>query len=169
MNKLFVFSGFFFLVCIISILTYRSFFSVTDKIGYVKIGILIEKYDAMKEANNAFKSDLKMAQINYDTVSARVGGILRSKASNGVKSAAEKEFQEYQQKFNADLQKRKQELSGSAINTINDFIEDYGYKHGYRLILGTTVDGNILYARQEDDLTKEILSELNEAYNKRKK
>ena len=56
-----------------------------------------------------------------------------------------------------------------AVEKINSYIADYGKKHYYKMILGATMDGNILYADEQDDLTQNILKDLNDIYEKKYK
>jgi outer membrane protein len=49
---------------------------------------------------------------------------------------------------------------------VNGFIESFGEKNQYKLILGTTESGSILYGNKGDDLTDEITKNLNEQYKK---
>ena len=52
---------------------------------------------------------------------------------------------------------------------MNDYIKEYGKKHGYTFIIGATGAGNLVYANEARNITKEILKGLNEEYNKDKK
>ncbi|MFL5730509.1 MAG: OmpH family outer membrane protein, partial [Cytophagaceae bacterium] len=77
---------------------------------------------------------------------------------------AEKEYLQYNQTAQEQLQQRQRQLSGQVLTTVNTFIQDYGKNHGYKIILGTTNDGSILYGLDQDDLTSVILEELNKNY-----
>ena len=128
----------------------------------------MEKYQGIIDASKAFEADMKVAQSNLDTVKSRYIAFRKTKPSPSQIHQAEQELNEYQMKFSDDMGKRRSELSKPNIETINSYIADYGKKHHYKIILGATADGNILYAEEADDLTQIILQDLNEIYKKNK-
>jgi outer membrane protein len=80
------------------------------------------------------------------------------------------------------LQKKEQELSyaqeamlrqlqqesgtemDSLVKNVKKFIKDYGKEKGYDYIYGTGEAASILYAKDNYDITKEIVKLLNEKY-----
>jgi outer membrane protein len=71
---------------------------------------------------------------------------------------------EYGKRAEEQMAAREQELSKNATDKINSFIEEYGKKNEYRLILGANGTGNVMYGTEGDDITDIILTELNTRY-----
>lgn len=138
----------------------------TPKIGYVKVGSIMEKYQGLIDAAQTLEADYKIAQSNMDTVKSQYVAFRKSKPSAEQIRQADQEMAAYQNKFSEDMNRRRNELSQPAIEKINNYIADYGKKHHYKIILGATTDGNILYAEETDDLTQTILNDLNALYTK---
>ncbi|RYF87208.1 MAG: OmpH family outer membrane protein, partial [Chitinophagaceae bacterium] len=61
-------------------------------------------------------------------------------------------------------QQRQQQLTSDVLAKINSYIQEYGKDKGFKIIFGTTTEGNILYGLDEDDLTETILTNLNSQY-----
>jgi outer membrane protein len=149
-----------------------------QKIGYVKNGTLIQKYQGMIDANNQFAVEVNIARNNSDTLRSRFESLKRKESS--VKPAAkgewgyqlglaEREYLQYSEAVDKQLQQRQQQLTKEVLDKINSYIHTYGEEHGYRFILGTTNEGSILYGLEQDDLTDQILSDLNKIYASSKK
>jgi outer membrane protein len=129
------------------------------KIAYVRSGMILSEYSGMAEANKKFESEIGQVRANLDTLKNRYERLLAGgKASGSTEdklSTARNELEKYAEQSDRQMQAR--------------FIQEYGKKHNYRLILGTTNDGSILYGDEADDLTEEIIKELNERRNGRNK
>ena len=139
------------------------------KIGYVRVGVIMEKYQGMVEATQQYETDIKIAQANMDTVRSRYVAFRQNHPSEAQIRQADQEMNAYQQKFGDDLNKRRAALSKPVIDKINAYISDYGKSHNYKVILGATAEGNLLYAQESEDLTQTILDDLNAIYLKNKK
>lgn len=145
------------------------------KLGYVKTGEVLQKYEAMAQANSQYASELSLVQANLDTLRQRYERLqvqARSASRNAQLSyqlgAAEKDFTQYSQTAQQQMQQRQQQLTTEVLNQVNTFIQDYGKQQGYKIILGTTSEGSILYGLEEDDLTEIVIRELNTKYQQRK-
>ena len=149
------------------------------KIGYIRTAVVLEKYEGMIEAKNEYDKKSKVWEANIDTLKKDLirnveifnnnfsklslkekekGRFFLKKKEDGVityKSAVEE---------NADAEKEK--MLKSVVGQINSFIEKYGKNNGYKVILGTTADGSILYGDNSIDITEEVLINLNNEYKR---
>lgn len=76
-------------------------------------------------------------------------------------SNKQNQMNNYQQAIQKQLQDEDQKMTQTVINDINDFVKSYGKEKGYRVILGATGNGSIMYAEDGADLTEEVLEQLN--------
>lgn len=150
------------------------------KIAYVNVDTLLLNYNMSKDLNEELmqqsenaRTDLnvQVRSLEKDMVEFR-----RKLENNGFLSRerAEKENQrliqkrqdleQLDQKLSNELMQKQQEVSKKLLDTITVFLEKYNKKYGYELILSTTVGGNVLYAKEGYDITKEVLKELNAEY-----
>jgi outer membrane protein len=69
-----------------------------------------------------------------------------------------------QQMGNQQFQAKKKAQMDSLVNTVKDFIKDFGKDKGYTFIYGANESGNILYGKEDLNITEEVTKALNEKY-----
>lgn len=146
-------------------------------IAYVRSSKLIYDYAGMKEAQAQFKQKTEVWRSNVDTLTSAFEGAVN--AYNGEAQSLttqqrrerEAELREreagmtrYAKAIEEKMRKEDQEMTNAILGQVNSFIEEYGRRNGYDVILGTTQDGNLLYGIEALDITAEVLQELNAAY-----
>lgn len=147
------------------------------KTAYVDTSNLLEEYTEAKDIEAKYKSKGEEMGKQLEAEVAR----FRSEASSFQKNAQTYGPQWAQQK-GAELQKKEQELSyaqqailrqlqeesgkemDSLVKDVKKFIIDYGKEKGYNYIYGTGDAASVLYAKEEYDITKEIIKLLNDKY-----
>lgn len=147
------------------------------KTAYIDTSNLLEEYTEAKDIEAKYKSKGVEMGKQLEAEVAR----FRSEASSFQKNAQTYGPQWAQQK-GAELQKKEQELSyaqqailrqlqeesgkemDSLVKDVKKFIKDYGKEKGYNYIYGTGDAASVLYAKEEYDITKEIIKLLNDKY-----
>ena len=147
------------------------------KTAYVDTSKLMEEYTAAKDI-----------EAKYKAKSQEMGKGLQDKVSRfqaeaqAFRANAQANGQAWAQQKGAELAKREQELryeqdallqqlqveSGKEMDTLvknaKQFIKDYGKEKGYDYIYGTGEAVSILYAKDQYDITKEVIKLLNDKY-----
>lgn len=152
----------------------------TPKIAYVRTGEVVDKYIGMKEARNLYKDKMGKWQANIDTLKNDYYKVLNQYNQEATKLPAKEkaEREAYLQKQEMNIrqyaasldEKAKEEddkLTQGVLNQINSYVKEYGEQNGYDLILGTTLEGNVLYGKDGIDVTDKVLKGLNESYGKK--
>ncbi|MFL9830083.1 OmpH family outer membrane protein [Flavobacterium sp. ST-87] len=147
------------------------------KTAYVDTSELMKEYTEAKDLEAKYKAQSEEKGRQLDAEIKR----FKQDAAN-FQNQAQANGQEWAQKRAAELQKREQQLgyaqqalaqqlqqeSGAEMDTlisgIKKFIKDYGKKNGYAYIYGTGDAASILYAEDKYDITKEIITALNDKY-----
>ena len=146
------------------------------KIGFIKSAIVLSEYKAMIQSTEQFNNELKIVQVNLDTLRNRYEALKSRESSITAKEkekwsyrlgVAQTEYDKYNEQASAQMEARRNELTNKVLQTVNNFIQDYGSKNNYKFILGTTDNGSILYGAEGDDLTQVVLEELNRLYDER--
>lgn len=147
------------------------------KTAYVDTSKLLEEYTEAKdiEAKYKAKSDEMGRELEAEV------NKFKSEASNFQRNA-QANGQAWAQQKGAELQKREQQLnyaqqamiqqlqqeSGAEMDTlvksVKKYIKDYGKEKGYDYIYGTGEAVSILYAKDQYDITKDIIKLLDEKY-----
>ena len=147
------------------------------KTAYVDTSKLLEEYTEAKDIETKYKSKSDVMGKELEAEVAK----FKSEASNFQKNA-QANGQAWAQANGARLQQKEQELSyaqeamlrqlqqesGAEMDTlvknVKKFIKDYGKEKGYDYIYGTGEAASILYAKDNYDITKEIVKLLNDKY-----
>ena len=167
-------SGF---VVVIALLLWIKF--TTPRIAYVRSGKIVEGYFGMKESRKQFENRVVEWQSNIDTLTNNFQKNLNTynhevtKLSETEKKRRENllemeqaKVEQYQQAIEKKAEDEEKKMLQGALNQINSYIEDYAASHGYDMVFGVTLSGNILYGKESIDITEEILNGINKAYKK---
>ncbi len=152
------------------------------KTAYIDTSELIEKYEKFKDEDDKFKvksEELgRPLEAKVRSFQAEAQNFQRNAQAKGPQWAQQKgaELQQREQQLgieqNALLQQLQQEgavLKDTLISEVKKFIKDYGKKKGYDYIYGTGDAATVLYAKDNYDITKDVLKELNDTYKSSKK
>ncbi|WP_396151281.1 OmpH family outer membrane protein [Flavobacterium sp.] len=147
------------------------------KTAYVDTSKLLEEYTEAKDIEEKYKSKGEEMGKQLEAEVVR----FRSEAAAFQKNAQTYGPQWAQQK-GAELQQKEQELSyaqqailrqlqeesgkemDSLVKDVKKFIKEYGKEKGYNYIYGTGDAATVLYAKEEYDITNEVVKLLNEKY-----
>ena len=154
-----------------------SLWQKTPKIGYVRNAVVMEKYQGMKDAQKKYESQSLQYKSNIDTLrfdfQRQVAQFNSEYAtlSNKEKELKgemlqrqEQELQRYVQSIEKQMEEEDARLMQGVLNQINAYTESHAEKNGYDFVFGTTIEGNIMYAKDAFDLTDEVVEGLNKEY-----
>lgn len=156
-----------------------AYFHFTDnqKVVYVDSGKLINEYQGMIDARQAYQQKAATWKANVDTLTAEVQNqILAYEKSSAKMSAKERELSQelirsrqqqlyqYQEAMNNQAQNEDSKMTADVLAQINAYVKQYGESHGYKIILAATSYGNLAYADPDLDITAEVLEGLNKQY-----
>jgi outer membrane protein len=134
---------------------------------------LVKKMRADLEAKGKrLESDVAAQQQAFEKDAAYFQEQVKKKALSD-QSAQEiyGQLQQNQQKiyalrdrYSAELQQSQMDMNVAFIDSVMNFLKRYNEKYKFDYILGFTKGGNILYANDTLDITKDVIKELNAAY-----
>ena len=147
------------------------------KVAYVRSQDLIYRYEGTLEAMAKFNNQKQQWQANVDTLKfdfqravnrynqeyAKLAVNERQRREDDL-SSQERQLQSYASAIEGKIKQADEEMMQAALDQINVFVEQYSTQNGYDIILGTTVSGNVLYGKEDLDITEELLKELNKHY-----
>ena len=150
------------------------------KVGYVDNSKLVNDYMKKKDIESRFERKVTAYNKRRDSI-GRVFQLETQDFQQRVTSLSEKAAQEQyqilgqkQQFLQQQFQQEEQEIQNESqtqidtlIKEVKTFVKDYGKKNGYTYILGSNEAGSVLYGKEENDLTKELLDALNAEYKKK--
>lgn len=150
------------------------------KTAYIDTEKLMKEYQEFKDFEAKFKSmsDRMKNELDSDAKKFQkdVMDLQRQAQANGM---------EWAQKRQAELEKRQQTLAqkeqnymkkfqeesaverDSMVTQMKDFIKGYSKDKGYDYVFGTGDAATVLYAKEQYDLTEEVLQLLNKQYEEK--
>ena len=150
------------------------------KIVYINMDSLLSNYEQSRELNEAFlkkvennRTELKMkAKMFEQEVVAfqqkldNNGFVTRERAEQAQADLMVKRqnLQKLDQELMETTQREQIELNQKLFTEITNFLKEYNKTKGYQLILSTTVGGNVFYAEDGFDITKDVVNQLNQQY-----
>ncbi len=150
-----------------------------DKIGFVDNVKLMEKYQGKIDFETSYQS--KSADFNKrrDSITQAFQmevQAFQSKAEGMNQKKAQEEqgmLQQRGQFMGQQLQQQEQKLQAegqtamdSLVSRIKKEIKEYGESNGYTFILGGGEGGSVLYGKETQDITEELVIILNNRYTK---
>jgi|SRR5690606_10410336 len=147
------------------------------KTAYVDTSKLMEEYTEAKDIEAKYKAkseemgkelEHEIARFKSDASSFQANAKLKGEVWAQQKSMElRKREQELSYAQNALLQQLQRESGtemDSLVGNVKKFIKVYGKEKGYDYIYGTGEAVSILYAKDQYDITQEIIKSLNEKY-----
>jgi len=151
------------------------------KTAYVDTSKLMEDYDQAKdirakyeakstEMSKGLKEEIAMFQseANNFRSEAQAKGAAWAQAKGTELSRREQQLRYKQDALVLQLQQESGTELDSLVSDVKKFIKGYGKEKGYDYIYGTGQAESILYAKDQYDLTKDILKALNDKYKSEK-
>jgi outer membrane protein len=153
-------------------------------IFYVQIDSVLSHFDMATDLSgelqtkfNASESEFQAKQKAYQNdvndyqYKSQRGLITRSEAQTAEQElyAKQQNLAKLQQDLSQDLQEKQTVMNRQVINTIMEYLKKNSSQLNYKYVLGTSFGGNILYANDSLDITKNIVTGLNENYQETKK
>ena len=143
---------------------------------------LLSNYLQSRELNEAFlkkvednRTDLNMKAKRFEEEVMAFqqklennGFISRERAEQAQAELMVKRqnLQKLDQELMEKTQREQIELNQKLYTEITDFLKEYNKTKGYQMILSTTLGGNVFYAEESFDITKDVVDKLNQQYKK---
>ena len=143
------------------------------KIVYINTDTLLNNYQLAVELNEAFLKKQEDRRTDQEGTEFQ-----RKLQNNGFISEAraieardqllvkQENFRRLQQEMMDKASREQSELNKQLFDEITNFLKEYNKEKGFSIVLSTQLGGNVLYAEDGFDITKEIVDRLNANYKK---
>jgi len=154
-------------------LLFTGYLSVREyyrsEIVYINTSQVFDEFDLKKELSKKFESlvlsqgkVLDSIEVRYTSLVNNSNQSIRTEELNRLK----REYLEAKRRFDEQKDKTSQEYDKQIWTQLNQYIKNFGEKKSkYRMILGTSGEGNLMYAEEYTDITNEIIHYVNDEYN----
>lgn len=147
------------------------------KIGYVNNNLVMNSYYGVKESEGILETKIKELEKELKSLEKEIDESIKKyqidfpTLDNNTKISRETHIKQLQQGYfklkeenEKKIQEEDQRLTKAVLTKINSFMEEYGKKNGFDVIIGVTDVGNVLYANESLDITDTVIKELNKEY-----
>ncbi len=151
----------------------------SPKLAYVDTTRVLEEYQGMRDAKQMYEKSLEQWQSRTDTLrsefESQIKEFEQQKASLKKEAKAralasleqkKQEVQKYREYASKEAIEKEAQMTNQILQQMNAFIQDYGKKQGYLMILGANGQGSLLYAEESIDITDEVIKLINQGYKK---
>jgi len=160
-----------------------SGFKAGSDIYYVQIDSVMDNYDMAKDLSAKFESKYnssdaalrtKQESLQKDAndyqYKAQRGLITRAEAQSIEQQlyAKQQDLVKLQQDLSSEINEQQLVMNRQVVNSIMEYMKENSAEFNYKYVLGTSFGGNILYANDSLDITKNITAGLNEKYREEK-
>jgi outer membrane protein len=150
---------------------------IAEKIAYVNSDSLLNNYEF-------YKNTIQQLEERRKKLETEIGGRARSLENEAVSFQQkgrnmtleqaqlteqnlyrkQQELVQYRDRLSQQLAQEEQERTEELYNNIANYLKDYTKDKPYKLVLGYTKGGGILFADNSLEITREVLAGLNNEY-----
>jgi outer membrane protein len=142
------------------------------KIGYVTTLKVFEEFALKKELEGDYKKMQIIRQTYLDSIKLNVQtlSVLEGKDLNREEKIdrLKKAYLLKENQFNQENENLYSQYNEQIWNQLNQYVQDFGKEQGYDYLLGASGQGSIMYAKENEDVTKEVIEYVNNKYRGKK-
>lgn len=147
--------------------------STNTKIGVIDLPVVYNSFDYQVELDNQFKKISEIYSLRKDSIQKVVSqeqfNINNSEISQDDKDIMiERIYIDYMEK-SKQIDFQADSIANSFTNRIwkqlNSYIRDYGEDNDYDLLIGMQGDGNVMYTKEQVNVTDDVIEYINIKYN----
>lgn len=158
------------LIAIIGAAVSIYLYSTRSVNAFIDIEEIVNAFDYKKE----LEEDLNTKETNFyaqlDSLETQVRILYAAiKDENSKKEIAEyqqmaEQYNYRKEKIDESLAATAQKMNNQMYERINQYVKDYGDENGYNYIFGAQSGGNIMYSKETNDITEEVIKYINTRY-----
>lgn len=141
------------------------------KIVYIKTGELYAGFEMKKELENTYltvqkgrKHQLDSLELELKILNKRFDVEGEKKELVNIFEVKRENYLLKKQQFEQDNAQMQQQYTANIQKQLNQYVSDYGKENECDYILGADGSGSIMFAKETDDITKEVLIFINNKY-----
>lgn len=148
------------------------FIKTSPKTGYVSTPEVYNEFVMTKEFQSKFSNVKQMRQQVLDSIKIELQ-LVRNRLQN-AKTKNDSLIDKYEtlrqkfllkeKQFTEENDLLEQQYSDQVWKQLNQYINDYGDKHGYAYIYGASGSGSLMHADKKFNVTEELILYANERY-----
>jgi len=155
---------------VISFVLYLYF--TKEKIAYVNLNKVYKEFEMKKELENKLISIQQNRKTIIDSLEIQLRAFSRHfekavKIDEKEQLMFDQKKEEYRSKkknFTEDNQALTQQYTDQIMKQLNEYVRNYGKDHNYDFLLGADNNGSIMHAKEQFDVSDDVIKYINKAY-----
>ena len=144
-----------------------------SKTGYILIGDVFSKFQMKKDLEKKYEEVKNQRQRILDSLAIQLRVFSNDLKNQKTISAQEEERYNYlrqdyiqkKQQFDEDNKQMTGQYDKQILTQLNQYVREYGKQNGYQYIFGSDGNGSLMYAEQQNDISKPVIEFINNKYN----
>lgn len=147
--------------------------SLGNKSAYIDLRTVFDDFEMTKQYKKKLESVVSARKAIADSLELNLKA--QSRSINSGSNASDEKVQDFVfnkeyyiervKQFQEDNMALKQQYDGEINKQISQYVKDYGEKNGYRFIYGADGSGVLMYAKEGDNITKQVTEYINSRFN----
>jgi len=160
------------IIAVFSIMAYLISIYKSQKTAYINVNELYNEFSMKKELENQIIQVQNKRKAILDSLSIQIE--IKANQFTKPESVNIEDQQEFdylkkiyfskQQQFEEDNQQISQDYRNKITTRMNGYVKEYASNEKYDYLFGATGQGNIMYAKEENDITSEVIKYINDKY-----
>ena len=152
---------------------YVLYNSLANKVAYVELQTVFNDFEMTKQYKKKLEAVVSARKAISDSLQVTLKA--QSRSINTAPNTSDEKVQDFVfnkeyyiervKQFQEDNMALKQQYDTEINKQINQYVKDYGEKNGYRFIYGAEGSGVLMYAKEGDNISKEVIEYINKRYN----
>lgn len=131
---------------------------------YNSFEMKIELEKKLEETKNARARILDSLLNEVETVVSYLRQYEKDKEAENKYEFLRQQYLNKEQQFDEDNRALAQQYTDQVWNQLNQYVKDFGVNQKYEYIYGTIGQGNLMYAKEQLEISDELLKYVNERY-----
>jgi outer membrane protein len=144
----------------------------TKKIGYVTTLKVFEEFALKKELEQDYQKVQIARQTYLDSIKLNVQTLSVQESKDAIREEKinhlKKAYLLKEDQFDKENENLYSQYNEQIWNQLNQYVQDFGKEQGYDYLLGASGQGSIMYAKENEDVTKEVIEYVNNKYRGKK-
>ncbi len=155
------------LVVVLSIVALTAFDK--PKMAYVDLGTVFNEFAMQQELSGQLEQLNNTRQVQLDSLEVNLQRMaslpeFNPEAPNTRFLQLRQDYLQRKEQYEQDSQRLVQEYDKQIWTQLNQYLNDFGQKANYSFVFGANGQGSVMFADAELNLTKEVISYINERY-----
>lgn len=141
---------------------YHSFFQ--HKVAYVKNDVLLAEFQMTKDLNQKLEITKLSRRQELDSIELKIASMIEVDSLSENVLTLRKIYQKRAELYSEEIVELSQQLNQQIENRVNQYLKEYCKENGYDIVLGASGTGSLLFAKDEFNITDDLIDYINKKY-----